>query len=321
MVTCDLTGKIAIVTGSNSGLGKETARKLVQGGATCILACRSLERAEEAKKDIQEGARGAVVCMQLDLCDLESVKTFCSEFLKKYSTLNILVCNGGLNGDGSYKGPKTTPQGLEIVFGTNYVGHFMLTALLMDALKKGGTPESPSRVVSLASVTVWFASTKFHNYAKGPAKTKGNYACSKIACTMMAVEIARKMEGSNVMAFAADPGYVNSGIWRDNKLMGSIANALALSPAQGARTSVEAATRMDFKSGSYLMPFTFKYSSIMKMAPSLGYNLMPLFSKLFYGIVVDKSAPKTYKQESIDELFTMTYKLLEEANCPVPKMF
>ena len=112
-----------------------------------------------------------------------------------------------------YKGPTTTKQGYEICMGTNYFGHFALTALLMPALR--ASPDA--RVVALSSVTTWFASNKYQNYVKGASKTKGNYAASKLACLAATIECQRRMDSkfpdNKVNFVAADPGFVASDVW------------------------------------------------------------------------------------------------------------
>ena len=129
----DLSGKVAIVTGSNTGIGLQTAKMLCDAGAHVVMACRSKERAKPALAEVTAGGGSAEV-MALDLGDVDTIKKFAAAFLKKHNTLDVLVNNAGLNTTGGVQGPTTTKQGYEICMGTNYFGHFMLTALLMPAL-------------------------------------------------------------------------------------------------------------------------------------------------------------------------------------------
>ena len=152
----DLSGKVAVVTGCNTGIGLQTAKILCDTGAHVVMACRSKERAKAALAEVTAGG-GSAEIMVLDLGDTPTIKAFASSFTKKHDTLDILVNNAGLNTTGSYKGPTTTKQGYEICMGTNYFGHFLLTSLLMPALLKS----DDARVVSLSSVTTWFASNKY----------------------------------------------------------------------------------------------------------------------------------------------------------------
>ena len=148
----DLTGKVAVVTGCNTGIGLKTAKMLCDAGAHVVMACRSKERAKPALAEVT-AAGGSAEIMALDLSDAPTIKAFATAFLKKHDTLDVLVNNAGLNTTGGYKGPTVTKQGYEICMGTNYFGHFMLTSLLMPALLKS----SDARVVALSSVTTWFA--------------------------------------------------------------------------------------------------------------------------------------------------------------------
>eukprot|EP00238_Polyblepharides_amylifera_P013346 CAMPEP_0196580420 /NCGR_PEP_ID=MMETSP1081-20130531/28618_1 /TAXON_ID=36882 /ORGANISM="Pyramimonas amylifera, Strain CCMP720" /LENGTH=317 /DNA_ID=CAMNT_0041900281 /DNA_START=118 /DNA_END=1071 /DNA_ORIENTATION=+ len=317
MPSQDLSGQVAIVTGSNTGVGKETATALCEMGAHVVMACRTIDRARPVAEAISSKCRGTAEAMQLDLADLKSVQEFANAFLAKHKKLHILVNNGGLNTDGNYKGPKTTKQGYEICFGTNFLGHFVLTMMLLDLMKKTG---KPARIVNVSSVTVWFASIKFENYYKGPAKTQGNYAASKMASTVFGKELARKLADAAVVV-ESDPGFVASDIWRNSPIMKHVSAFLALTPRQGARTSIEAATSTSVKTGDYLVPFSFKFSSIMKLNGSFGYNIgMPLLSKLFHGCTADKTAPKAYKPEAAKSLFDLAYKICEEEGINLPQL-
>ena len=147
----DVTDKIAVVTGANTGIGFHTAKILAKGNAKVILACRSKERGEKAVEEIEKergddgdddddasSSRGRrCEFMALDLSDAESIVAFAKEFKKRFKRLDILVNNAGLNMSAGYEGPKVTKQGYEMCMGTNYFGHFMLTSLLLPALQKG----------------------------------------------------------------------------------------------------------------------------------------------------------------------------------------
>ena len=169
----DLSDKIAVVTGANTGIGFHTAKLLAKANLkTVVLACRSKERAQSAKEEIEkfcksgDGENECVVeVMELDLSDTDSINRFAKEFHKKFKRLDVLVNNAGLNMSAGYSGPKVTKQGYEMCMGTNYFGHFMLTSLLLPALQKG---KGTSRVVALSSVTSWFGSNKYHYFVKGP---------------------------------------------------------------------------------------------------------------------------------------------------------
>jgi NAD(P)-dependent dehydrogenase (short-subunit alcohol dehydrogenase family) len=185
--------------------------------------------------------------MQLDLSDLRSVRAFVKSFTESHKRLDILVNNAGMSSmqePGSSNIPKRTPQGIEIVFGTNFVGPFALTLLLLDLLKAAPT----GRIVNLSSVTHRFASRDVTLAASGAVESKG-YENSKLAMAMFTRELRRRLAGSRVLATAANPGFVASDIWRALHavpVIGSVwqrlCGAFALTTAQGAAVSVAAAT-------------------------------------------------------------------------------
>ena len=310
----DARGKIAIVTGSNTGIGLETAKALAEGGATVIMACRSIERARDAAARVRASGTAGVDVMALDLSDATSVRAFAKAFGEKYERLDILVNNAGLNASSGYAGPKTTKQGYDICMGVNYLGHFMLTVLLLPKLMKS----DDARVVALSSVTTWFGSNKYHYYYKGASKTKGNYGSSKLACLAMTVEMQRRIDAAypnnNVKCVAADPGFVASDIWRDfNPILRKIMGVLALSPAQGAMTSIHAASLPTIKKATLYMPFKIKMSKLFKLNRSAAYTFgMPLLSKIFFGFGADAMAPRAKNAESNAALWDLSVQFCKE---------
>jgi retinol dehydrogenase-12 len=307
--TADLSGKVAVVTGCNTGIGLQTAKMLCDAGAHVVLACRSKERAKPALATVVgDKTRGTAEIIPLDLGDVDSIKAFAASFAKKHAILDILVNNAGLNTTGAYRGPRVTKQGYEICMGTNYLGHFMLTALLAPALMAS----ADARVVALSSVTTWFASNKYQHFIKGASKTNGNYAASKLACLAFTIEAQKRLDAhhpdNNVRFVAADPGFVMSDVWRNyNVVFRTVAGALALNTAQGAMTSVSCATRdkAKIKGGGLYMPFSgIKMSRLFKMNKSAAYNLgMPFLTKLFAGFGPDAPAPKAKSAEATEQLW------------------
>lgn len=206
----DVSGKVYIITGANSGVGLETTRQLVKQGGHVIMACRRLEAAEEVAKSFN-GLKGSSEVMRLDLADLQSVRDFVDEFLKKYDQLDALVCNAGLVTSGSEI--QRTKDGFEMAIGVSYFGHFLLTELLLDVLKKS----TPSRMVILSSVVhagseknrptvhlddLNFNTRKFSNWAA--------YAEAKVAAVLYAMELAQRLEGTGVTAVSVHPGWARS---------------------------------------------------------------------------------------------------------------
>ena len=244
--TQDLTGKIAIVTGANTGIGLETARVLASKGATVILACRDEAKTKVAIEQILKSQQDAKVeFMRLDLSDLESVRGFTNQFRVKYDSLHILVNNAGVV---AIIKRAVTKQGFEMQFGTNFIGHFVLTYRLLGLLTKS----APSRIVNITSYG--------HHFSKGinfddPQYTKDYspwtvYAHSKLATILHAKGLQKKFdeEGVKVKAVSVHPGTVRTESLRNYK-QGLLKNALyyllypifwytTKSPLQGAQTSL-----------------------------------------------------------------------------------
>ena len=148
----DQTGRTILITGANSGIGYEAARALAEKGAQVVMGCRNREKAEAAVAEIEAAEpAGSVEILEMDLADLESVELAAEEFRANHDRLDVLVNNAGLMATPN----RRTAQGFEMQIGVNHLGHFLLTELLVDALKKG----SPSRIVNVSSC--------YHDKAQG----------------------------------------------------------------------------------------------------------------------------------------------------------
>lgn len=203
----DLTGKVYIVTGANSGVGLETIRQLVKQGGLVIMACRRMDAAEEASKSFT-GLKGSYKVMKLDLADLKSVKDFAAEYLKNYDNLDGLVCNTGfVNMKGKV---QYTKDGLETTMAVSYFGHFLLTELLLDLLKKS----APSRIIILSSVVHAGNKNNRHlddlNFKKRKFNNFGVYGEAKVASVLYAMELGKRMDGTGVTAFSVHSGWARS---------------------------------------------------------------------------------------------------------------
>ena len=238
----------AIVTGANSGVGLETARGLLERGFQVVLAVRDDLKGEEAAREIGGGE-----VMRLDLADLESVRSFADEYRARHDRLDVLVNNAGIH----TAERALSPDGYEMTFATNHLGHFLLTELLLDLLKKS----APSRIVNVASDAHRLTGGLDFDDLHGTRSWSGiaQYNRSKLANVMFTHALARRLEGTGVSVFAVHPGTVRtrwargreSGVFR---LGVALASPFLLSPAKGARTSIYAATspELDGKSGLYL---------------------------------------------------------------------
>ncbi|XP_034101988.1 retinol dehydrogenase 12-like [Drosophila albomicans] len=211
----DETGKIVIVTGSNTGIGKETVLELARRGATVYMACRDEARAEKARQEIiKETKNENVFYRELDLASLDSIRKFAENFKKEQSKLHILINNAGI-----FRGPRRlTKDGFEMQIGVNHMGHFLLTSLLLDLLKKA----APSRIVNVSSLahTMHKLNVDDLNCEKSYDETHA-YCQSKLANVMFTRELAKRLEGTGVTVTALHPGLVDTEIFRNSAILQS----------------------------------------------------------------------------------------------------
>jgi NAD(P)-dependent dehydrogenase (short-subunit alcohol dehydrogenase family) len=199
----DLTGKTAIVTGASGGLGAETARALAQQGAHVTVAARNREKAEQVAGAIREATGNRHVdVLDLELASLESVRRAAAAYSATHSALSILVNNAGVMACPLGR----TADGNELQFGTNHLGHFLLTGLLAPLLCAG----SPARVVSVSSAGHRFSPIVFDdiNYERRPYDKWEAYGQSKTANILFAIELDRRLRASGVRANAVHPGTI-----------------------------------------------------------------------------------------------------------------
>jgi len=238
-----------MITGANTGIGLETVRALAARGARVHIAVRSQERGRRAIEEIaaQTGNRNLSL-LSLDLGDLDSVRRCAEAFLSTGEPLHALINNAGVAGSRG-----TTASGFERMFGTNHVGPFLLTGLLLDRLRSS----APARIVNLASAAHYSADGIDWAAVRRPTRSltgMREYSVSKLANVLHAQELARRLEGSGVTTYSLHPGVIASDIWRRvpwpvrplmKRRMGS--------PEQGARTTLYCATSPDVagQSGRY----------------------------------------------------------------------
>jgi NAD(P)-dependent dehydrogenase (short-subunit alcohol dehydrogenase family) len=249
----DQTGRTAVITGANTGLGYETAAALAAKGANVVLAVRNLERGKGAADLISRRTPGASVALQeLDLTSLESVRAAADELRSKHDTIDLLINNAGV-----MMTPKsTTKDGFELQFGTNHLGHFAFTGLLLDRVL--ATPGS--RVVTVSSTAHRFVrGIRFddlqweRDYSRARA-----YGQSKLANLMFTYELQRRLIGTNTIAAAAHPGGSNTELARNlPRLVNAAIQPLALlmqGPDMGALPTLRAATDPGVLGGQYFGP-------------------------------------------------------------------
>lgn len=256
--TARLDGKTVLITGANSGIGKETAVDMATRGATVIMACRDMKRSEPVLKEVRaESGSSKVFLMKLDLASLQSIREFVTAFLASYDKLHILINNAGLFSNSF----KTTVDGFELNTGVNHFGHFALTNLILERIVQS----VPSRIVNIASDAYKMADKsidpeKLHleeNFVKGIL----GYGKSKLCNILFTSELARKLEGTGVTTYSLMPGVIGTNIFSNyefkNKLHESIFRFFGFflfkSLKQGAQTSIYCAVEenIENKSGLY----------------------------------------------------------------------
>lgn len=231
----NLTGRVVLITGANSGIGRVTAVELARQGALVFIATRSLPRTQAVLDEIHR-AGGKAEWLELDLGDLNSVRACAKTFLARQLPLHILINNAGLA-----RVPGLSKSGFDMAFGTNHVGHFLLTQLLLDCLKAS----SPARVITVASKAHY--QTKVFDLSRVQQAMKSRtglpeYALSKLANVLFSAELARRLQGTGVSTYSLHPGVVATDVWRS--LPGPLQAVIKLfmiSAEQGAATTLHCA--------------------------------------------------------------------------------
>jgi NAD(P)-dependent dehydrogenase (short-subunit alcohol dehydrogenase family) len=255
----DQSGKVAVVTGANSGIGMIAARELAKHGARVILACRNTEKGQAAATEIASAApAGAdVEVRELDLGNLESVRSFASGV--EDERLDLLVNNAGI----MMPPRQTTADGFELQFGTNHLGHFALTALLLERLAAADA----ARVVTLSSIEHKSGKLDFDDLqAESGYSPRSAYQQSKLANAAFGIELDRRLRAaeSPVVSVLAHPGYSDTNLQSTGptgpaKAVMRIGNRLiAQSAERGALPTLYAATASDVQGGAYYGPDGFQ---------------------------------------------------------------
>ena len=255
-------GRVALITGANSGLGLESARALMASGATVVLACRSLAKAEAARRELLAGASGgALDVLELDLADLQSVQSGAAQVQERYGRLDLLLANAGVMAPPRMR----TRQGFELQFGVNHLGHYLLTRLLLPLLQA----QVGARVVHVTSGAQYFGRLNFadpngeRRYDRWAA-----YGQSKLANVAFALELQRRLQaaGSRVWSLAAHPGLARTNLQpasvaasgaRIEGVAYRLMDPLFQSAAMGALPQLFAATASEAEPGGHYGPSRF----------------------------------------------------------------
>ncbi len=251
----DQTGRRAIVTGANTGIGFETAKELAAAGAEVTLACRNAEKGQAAvKRILQEFPNARVTLGMLDLSSLASVQAFADAYRGDHDRLDLLINNAGVMTPPRW---EATSDGFELQFGTNHLGHFALTAHLWDLLD--ATPKS--RVVNVSSIAHRYGEMDFDdlNWKTRRYKKNASYGQSKLANLLFSLELSTRVAkaGKGPMVLSAHPGWTATDLQRHNGTARAMNPFLAMEPWKGALPTLRAATAPDAKTGEYYGPHGF----------------------------------------------------------------
>jgi NAD(P)-dependent dehydrogenase (short-subunit alcohol dehydrogenase family) len=254
----DQSGRLIVVTGANSGLGLETTRELARAGATVVIACRDAAKGHGAAESVRRDVGAAALEVRsLDLADLDSVRRFASELAADHPSVDVLINNAGVMAPPR----RRTADGFESQFGTNHLGHFALSGLLLDQLlasPQGGRVVTVSSGAHRIPGAIKFADPQFE---RGYSPWR-SYGQSKLANLMFCFELARRaaQAGAPLVSLAAHPGYARTNLqvagprfWE--AAMMRVTNLLfAQSAAMGALPSLYAATLPDLPGGTFVGP-------------------------------------------------------------------
>lgn len=234
-----MENKTVLITGGNSGIGKETAIGIAKTGATVIIACRNKEKGWRAVEDIKNASgNNRVDLLLIDLASMASIHSAAAEFKTKYNKLHVLINNAAV----FLSKRQETEDGLEKTFATNYLGHFLLTHLLLDTLKVS----APARIINVASkhmgVKINFEdlqTNKNYSFMKAVGPTK-------LGLIMFAQSLAKQLEGTGVTVNSLHPGLAKSNILNDvPAFVRFLFRMMSSSPQKCAETSIYLATSPD----------------------------------------------------------------------------
>jgi len=254
-------GKIVLITGSNSGVGRATALEFALRDANVVLACRNLDKAIDTVNWIRmQTSLGQLICMKLDLASLQSVRKFAQDFKAKYDRLDILINNAGVMMPPEQK--NRTNEGFEIHMGVNHLGHFLLTNLLLEPLKKA----APSRVINVSSMAHSWCTLDLNDIMSDKQDIKPKpeflpndlYSRSKLANALFNKELAKRLEGTGVRTYALCPGVVSTDLGQNLKSLTillmkpiePIVRYMLKTPQEGAETTMYCALSKNLMSES-----------------------------------------------------------------------
>lgn len=257
----DMSGKVVLVTGANSGIGKETARVLLTKNAKVYVACRDKAKGEAAIRDLKESTGKEAHFLQLNLANLKSIKVSGEEFLQREPILHVLFNNAGVM---TPPIEMLTEDGYDLQFGTNVLGHFYFTKIIMPALLAGAaqSPDGTARIVNTSSNAHWFGSLDYNTFKDSPARKKMStmalYAQSKLGNVLFAAEVARRYGNQGIVSTALNPGGIKTELSRYyDSFSKMIGNLVFHDVSFGVLTQLYAGTTAEGANlnGKYLVPW------------------------------------------------------------------
>ena len=266
-VTSSMQGKICLVTGANSGIGKATALALAQMGATVVMVCRDRARGEQARSEIiTQSKNNAVELLLADLSSQQSIRQLVEHFQQHYTHLHVLINNAGA----AFPGRRETVDGVEMTLAVNYLAPFLLTHLLLDVLKAS----APARVVNVSSGSHEAGYIKLDNLqSKNPYGSMKVYGQAKLAVVLFTYELARRLEGTGVTVNCLHPGFVATHFGQRDagpafRLLVKVIGSFGTSPEKGAKTSIYLASspKVEDVTGHYFV------KSMPKRSASISYD-------------------------------------------------
>jgi NAD(P)-dependent dehydrogenase (short-subunit alcohol dehydrogenase family) len=280
-VTSSMHGKICMVTGANSGIGKATALALAQMGATVVMVCRDRARGEEAQREITTQSRNSAVdLLQADLSSQQSIRQLVETFQQHYTHLHVLINNAGA----SESARRETVDGVEMTFAVNYLAPFLLTNLLLEVLKASAS----ARIVNVSSAALASGSINMDDLqAKHHFSPMRAYGQSKLAIVLFTYALARRLQGTGVTANCLDPGFVRTNIGQRGaslpvRLLIKLIWSFGKSPAKGAQTSIylAASPEVEGVTGHYFAKSMPRRSAASSYDESLQEQLWELSAQL-----------------------------------------
>lgn len=257
MATATMAGRVCLITGGTSGIGKETALGLAQRGATVIVVSRNRERGDATVRDIQtRSGNGAVSALFADLSSMAEVRRLAETFIATGQPLHVLVNNAGA----MHMRRTLTADGYEMTFALNHLAPFLLTNLLLPTLVQSGAPGRAARIVTLSSGAHMGGTLDFDDLQNARGYSGfGAYSESKLANLLFTYELARLLANAPAVANAVHPGFVASGFGFNNgwamRTLLSLTRAFQKTAAQGAETSIYVASAGEIEgiSGTYFV--------------------------------------------------------------------